>query len=119
MVASPRCRGGVADHGRRVGQRIDVRENDVKNDALLQVLRDTRALLARPDNNFGWSSWKNAGAALKEIDALIERVSTGAAPDPELRVLFAPTGPIQEVSVSSGWGDTFLQLAERFDDTMR
>jgi hypothetical protein len=105
---------------RRIGQSIDVRENEVKKDALLQVLKDTRAVLVRPDNNFAWSSWKNAGAALKEIDALIERVSTGAAPDPpELRVLFAPTGPIQEVSVSSGWGDTFLQLAERFDDAMR
>jgi hypothetical protein len=37
----------------------------------------------------------------------------------ELRVLFAPTGPIQEVSVSSGWGDAFLELADRFDDAMQ
>jgi len=29
--------------------------------------------------------------------------------------LFAPTGPIQEVSLSSGWGQEFLELAERFD----
>jgi hypothetical protein len=32
-----------------------------------------------------------------------------------LIVLFAPTGPIQEVSISSGWGNEFLDLAERFD----
>jgi hypothetical protein len=32
-----------------------------------------------------------------------------------LDVLFLPTGPIQEVSLSSGWGDEFLQLAERYD----
>jgi hypothetical protein len=105
-------------HARRVGQRIDVRENDVKKQALLKILRDSRALLARPDNNFAWSSWRNAQAALQEIDGLIERVSLGAADPQELRVLFAPTGPIQEVSVSSGWGDAFLQLAERFDDVM-
>ena len=33
-------------------------------------------------------------------------------------MLFAPTGPIQEVSLSSGWGDVFIELAERFDDAM-
>ena len=32
-----------------------------------------------------------------------------------IRVLFAPTGPIQEVSLSSGWGHEFIKLAERFD----
>jgi len=32
-----------------------------------------------------------------------------------MSVLFAPTGPIQEVSLSSGWGQGFLKLAEDFD----
>jgi ferredoxin len=36
-------------------------------------------------------------------------------PRGDLSVLFAPTGPIQEVGVSSGWGEAFLELAERFD----
>jgi hypothetical protein len=35
-----------------------------------------------------------------------------------MEVLFAPTGPIQEVSISSGWGEAFLSLAERFDAAM-
>jgi hypothetical protein len=32
-----------------------------------------------------------------------------------LSILFAPTGPIQEVSLSSGWGGEFLKLASTFD----
>ena len=32
-----------------------------------------------------------------------------------MQVLFAPTGPVQEVSISSGWGEEFLTLASRFD----
>ena len=32
-----------------------------------------------------------------------------------MAVLFLPTGPIQEVSLSSGWGDEFVALADRFD----
>jgi hypothetical protein len=35
---------------------------------------------------------------------------------PDIEVLFAPTGPIQEVSMSSGWSREFLRLAERFDE---
>ena len=89
-------------------------------DALLTVLRDTRLLLARPENDFTWSSWENAEAALREIDALIAIVSKGAWPDRrQLAVLFAPTGPIQEISVSSGWSEMFLELAERLDAVMR
>ena len=33
----------------------------------------------------------------------------------DMSVLFAATGPIQEVSLSSGWDDAFLKIAEQFD----
>lgn len=92
----------------------------MKRDALLLALRETRRLLANQTNNFRWSSWHNAEAALTEFDALIESIDRGAPADAqELAVLFAPTGPIQEVSVSSGWGERFLELAERVDAAMR
>jgi hypothetical protein len=88
--------------------------------ALLEVLRETRALLARPANNFDWSSWENGEAALQEIDALIASLNDRTLRDPkEVAILFAPTGPVQEVSVSSGWGDVFLELAERVDAAAR
>jgi len=32
-----------------------------------------------------------------------------------MRVLFAPTGPLQELSLSSGWAQEFLELADAFD----
>ena len=35
-----------------------------------------------------------------------------------MQVLFAPTGPIQEVSLSSGWENDFIELANRFDDAV-
>jgi hypothetical protein len=92
----------------------------MKKHALLEALRDTRELLARLDNDFAWSAWKDADAALRELDALIECVRSDAVPDSQqLRALFAPTGPIQEVSLSGGWADTFLGLADRIDDAMR
>ena len=80
---------------------------------LIAVMRDARDLLARPDNDFAWSSWEDREAALAEVDEHIATLERGSVPD--LSVLFLPTGPIQEVSLSSGWGSEFLSLAERFD----
>jgi hypothetical protein len=86
------------------------------HDNLLAILREVRCLLARPENDFSWSGWNDETAALGEIDALIAGITSGEIPElGSLKVLFAPTGPIQEVSVSSGWGNEFLTLADRFD----
>lgn len=83
---------------------------------LIAVLRDARALIALPDNKFDHSSWTDSSMALTELDQLIAALTSNHLP-PRLRVsvLFAPTGPIQEVSLSSGWGNEFLKLANRFD----
>ncbi|HZM91454.1 MAG TPA: hypothetical protein VFF31_33335 [Blastocatellia bacterium] len=86
------------------------------DDNLLAILREVRCLLARPENDFSWSGWNDETAALREIDALIAGIASGEIPElASLKVLFAPTGPIQELSASSGWGNEFLALADRFD----
>jgi hypothetical protein len=83
---------------------------------LANVLREARSLLALPGNDFAWSSWEDTGAALAEVDGLIATLEAGRLPSRlTVSVLFAPTGPIQEVSLSSGWADEFLALAARCD----
>ena len=83
---------------------------------LLDVLRATRALLARPGNDFAWSSWEGPDEALREVDGFISTVEAGGLPRRlDLARLFAPTGPAQEVSLSSGWGEEFIAVAARFD----
>jgi len=80
---------------------------------LVSLLQELRALLARPDNDFSWSSWGDSGAALREIDAFISVARSGAVPD--LEILLVPTGPAQEVSLSSGWANEFLSLTNRIE----
>ena len=90
------------------------------NAKLADVLREAVVWLQRPDNDFAWSPWNNEEEAVAELSAHIATLETGTLPpELDLWVLFAPTGPIQEVSVSSGWGDDFLSLAERFDRAVR
>ena len=81
---------------------------------LIDILKEAKVLLARAGNDFSWSSWIDQDHAISEIDSIITKLENGSIPD--IGVLFAPTGPIQEVSLSSGWGDEFLELADRFDE---
>lgn len=85
------------------------------SDELADVLVRARELLARQENDFVWSSWEDQSAALDEMDGLIAKVRRGQVPRLALNVLFAPTGPIQEVSMSSGWADDFLAIAREYD----
>jgi hypothetical protein len=86
------------------------------NAKLVSVLHEAQAVLCRPQNDFAWSKWDDPTTAVTEIDshiAAIERDDLSRLSD--LALLFAPTGAIQEVTESSGWGTEFLALASRFD----
>jgi hypothetical protein len=86
---------------------------------LLSVLIEARELLARPGNEFAWSKWRSMEEALEEMDRHIAIVDQGQPLEKfRLNLLFAPTGSIQEVSMSSGWSRQFMDLATRFDDVM-
>ena len=80
---------------------------------LIAILKETRALVARDGNDFSWSSWVDRDHAISEIDSIIAELENDSVP--EIGTVFAPTGPIQEVSLSSGWNHRFLNLADRFD----
>ena len=84
-------------------------------DDLLAVMLEARRLIALPENDFTWSSFIDQEAALEEIDGFIVALEAGTGSAYGIGVLFLPTGPIQEVSLSSGWGDEFVALADRFD----
>ncbi len=62
-----------------------------------------------------WSSWRDAEHALCEIDAIAAGLRAGGAPSSALQFVFLPTGPMQEVALSSGWGEVFAALADRMD----
>lgn len=75
-----------------------------------------RALeLVNASRNSAWAGGRVQQFAA-ELEAVIAALESQRAFDrDELRVLFAPTGPLQELSLDNGWGDEFLSLAERVD----
>lgn len=86
---------------------------------LINILREARGFLQRGEGDYSWSSWEDESAALAELDEIIRNLLIGQAPPTStLQVLFAPTGPMQEVSLSSGWGNEFVELADRLDQAI-
>lgn len=83
---------------------------------MIEVLLLARQALAMPGNDFVWSGWPDSAAALAELDKVIGRLQRAEHVErPKLLVLFAATGPICEVAVSSGWADAYVELGKRFD----
>jgi hypothetical protein len=81
-----------------------------------EVLAASIELVSLEDNDFAWSSWEGKAAAVQELEAHLATLHSGNRLDlHSLSVLFAPTGPMQELSLSSGWGEAFVKLASYFD----
>lgn len=72
----------------------------------------------RPGNEFLYSSWDDTTHAVREIDQHLNELQSGHVPTQAMWVVFAPTGKLQEVSLSSGWSEEYMELASRFDDAL-
>ena len=87
---------------------------DVKG--LVAVLRAVLTFLERPGTDVTWSRYARPADAVADVTRHLARVAAGDLTGlDDLGVLFGPTGALQEISVDSGWGGEFLELAARFD----
>ena len=84
---------------------------------LILIIDEVQVLVNRTGNNFDWSSWNDSAHASTELDSIRKLICS----DTELSLskmngIFLPSGPLQELSLSSGWGDEFVALANRYDE---
>lgn len=83
---------------------------------LIAVFEEARRLALLPDNDFSWSGWSDADEAVAAIERVLDRLRQNVTINNiSMGIFFLPTGPLQELSISSGWGDEFIALADRFD----
>lgn len=85
---------------------------------LIAVFEAARRLAGNPANRFVYSGWNDETEAVNEINGVLARLKSGTSAFSCLPVFFAPTGPLQELSLDSGWGDEFIALANLFDEAM-
>jgi hypothetical protein len=66
------------------------------------------------------SSFNTSEEVIKTIDTHITRLSeSDISKINELIVLFLPTSDFQEISISNGWGEQYLEVAKEFDSLVQ
>jgi hypothetical protein len=85
--------------------------------ALADVLEDLLRIIEAHDQNLDWTAtWNTTEEMIAELRDHLSRLRLGDLSRLDrLRLLFLPTGALQEVSLSSGWAGAYLKLAARFD----
>ena len=104
---------GASQHLARPIRFIETGEGTVSIESFDNLEIDIRT---SPEQEALDSRREGAEEATAEIKDLISLVKSDCLPERvNVSVLFAPTGPLQEVSLSSGWADPFLKLADKYD----
>ncbi|MBI3407004.1 MAG: hypothetical protein HY040_01425 [Planctomycetes bacterium] len=92
---------------------------DLSLDEAIAVLEEVVEFLRQPTTDVVWSKYECVEDAQAEVDAHLTKLrAEDLSTLNDLRLLFAPTGSLQEISLNSGWGVRFLALAARFDRAM-
>jgi hypothetical protein len=75
-----------------------------------------RILRARPPDLLWVRRWQTTVEVLCELCAHVARLRRGdTSTVPDVRLLFAPTGPIQEIAIAGDWSARYLTLAHHLD----
>jgi hypothetical protein len=89
---------------------------EIDKSNLLAILDEVIRLVSLSGSNFIWTHWEDAAEALAELQSHRDRI---AADDfnslPLLSARFGPAGPLQELSILSGWAREFINLSGTFD----
>jgi len=87
---------------------------------LIDILNTVIHIIKSSETDVAWSSYKTVEEAVIDLTDHIDRLAQNDLSRRwDLTVLFAPTGPLQEISLHSGWEKQFLELAAQFDAAMR
>jgi len=91
---------------------------NIDNDetVIIEILESVKKLILEPRTDISWSTFNSKDELIIEIDAHIQKLRLrDFSKVKDLVLLFAPTSDFQEISLSSGWGNHYLNISERFD----
>lgn len=73
-------------------------------------------LLSCPDIDVTWSSYDNAEQIINELKKVGKGIFDGDIRSiNKMKSLLGPTGSLQEISISSGWGNEFIEIANTIE----
>lgn len=90
-----------------------------KYDELIKIIKEVKEIVDSPNTDVAWSGYNDVEEVIKDLDFYIKQLKQkDKSVIEELKILFAPTGAFQEISIDNGWSDKYLELANRFDELL-
>ena len=90
------------------------------NENLIKLLNKIIELVSTRDTNMVWSTYDTKEVLILELKNYIQRLQNNDfSPIEQLISLFLPTGDLQEIAISSGWGEEYLSISKKFDDLIQ
>jgi len=85
---------------------------------LIQLIDELLAIVQAHPQDLNWQTYyDDQQELLSDLRDHSERVRRGDGSRlPELKFSLLPTGDLNEIAFSSGWGDAYVRLANEFDD---
>ncbi len=66
-----------------------------------------------------WSKYNSVDELIIEIENLLEGLrEIDHSTIEKIRLMIAPTGSLQEISISNGWGEKFIELAIKVESSI-
>jgi hypothetical protein len=82
---------------------------------LIEIIKILKTKIT-DDSDMVWTGYETSKQLRDELEVYINELEAGNTSSMEnIKILFAPTGPLQEHSIAHGWGNEFLDLSEKFD----
>jgi hypothetical protein len=89
-------------------------ENDTSE--IIVLLKNIRKKITN-NTDITWSSFDDVEELQTMMDKDIVEFEAGNFSSlKEYKIMFLPTGDFQEMAISNGWGEEYLQLASEFDE---
>jgi len=77
-------------------------------------------LLSQPSADICWTRYETADEVIEELQTIESQIlQNDNAAIKRLLHLLAPTGALQEISISSGWGYEFLDIAASLESILQ
>ena len=88
-------------------------------EAIRQISR-LKNLLLLPTTDVMWSNYDSVNEAIKDLEEIEKGLKESDKNTiDKLCLLLAPTGNLQEIAISSGWGYEFLDIAAALDKAVQ
>jgi len=97
---------------------IEVHHTGWVDPQLVEIIDELLAIVQSNPQDLNWQPhYDNERDLIEDLRDHAERMRRGDSSRlPELRYVLLPTGALNEIAFSSSWGDSYVRLANRFDE---